>query len=654
MSVNYYPKIIKTFITSLMVFAAGSVAAGENMAFKVNPDNLPNCEGYDHSKWFNCYSVEISNEKKAKVEAVRDGNGKWHGWIAIHYKNGNKILVEFIHGKDTGNVNWTYPNGSKYIGQTEEGKFHGKGIFTQANGKIKDGLWVKGKFIGNAVETNTSRISISNKLDEKINPNKLPICKSQDFEKKDNCWGREDLVGTTYTGEFQNGQYHGYGIWKFNTGINYVGDFKYNLPNGLGFYLYREEKFIGYLKNDSFNGLGIYINKDGSFYSGEWENGKLVKDIDIESSDLSELKRILDRKKIKITKEKIKENLIAIATQPNSDGEFTLTIETNNDTASIKINGEEQGGRADGKYSINKIARAGQETVFTIVATYVNGNTDTKTITVNRPVVESEAKFVSLNPTKVKKQPESDAVAIIIGIADYKNLPRADFANDDASAFYDYATRALGIKPENIKLLIDANADDVAIYQAFKTWLPSRVRSTTNVYVYYSGHGLPAEDGQELYLLPQRAHRDLIEKTAISQKEINGFLEAAKPRSVTLFLDSCYSGMARTGETLLASARPVVIKASKKQYPENFTVITASQADQISSSSPDLKHGIFSYYLMRGMQGEADANNDGRITAGEMHGYLAEQVSRQAGMISRKQEPQLVGDSNRVIVGSQR
>jgi hypothetical protein len=46
-------------------------------------------------------------------------------------------------------------------------------------------------------------------------------------------------------------------------------------------------------------------------------------------------------------------------------------------------------------------------------------------------------------------------VAIIIGIADYKNLPRADYANDDARAFYDYAIRGLGVRAENIKLLVD-------------------------------------------------------------------------------------------------------------------------------------------------------------------------------------------------------
>lgn len=93
------------------------------------------------------------------------------------------------------------------------------------------------------------------------------------------------------------------------------------------------------------------------------------------------------------------------------------------------------------------------------------------------------------------------------------------------------------------------------------------------------------------------------------------------------------------------------MKLEKQLFPESFTVISASKADQTSSSSSDLKHGIFSYYLMRGMEGDADINRDGRITAGEMHTYLTEQMARQAGMMNRQQVPQLIGDANRVLVG---
>jgi osmotically-inducible protein OsmY len=343
-------------------------------------------------------------------------------------------------------------------------------------------------------------------------------------------------------------------------------------------------------------------------------------------------------------------NLKISATPPSMDGEYTISIETNTDTASLKINGEELGGTADGRYKVNRVARAGQDTKLDIIAKDVYGNTDSKTIIVSRTITDSKVSYAPLNPAQVERQTELDAVAIIIGIANYKTLPKADFANDDARVFYDYAIRALGVKPENIKLLVDADAEEVEIIKAFKTWLPSRVKSTTDVYVFYSGHGLPTQDGQGLYLLPPRADPDFISRTAIQFQEINSDLQAAKPKSVTIFMDACYSGQARSGETLVANARPVTLKAERKLFPDNFTVITASQADQISSSSPDLKHGIFSYYLMKGMEGEADTNKDGKITLGEMQAYLVENVGRQAGMMSRKQEPQLIGDAGRVLV----
>lgn len=600
-------------------------------------------------------------------------NDEWHGF------------GEYIFGD------------GKYVGEFKNGMMHGRGFEIYNDGTIiNEGVWESAAFV-KAEKVNfanynykyylAAKREIKDEIEKGSNPNNLPICEkklnpidsnSSQETKWNKCWGKftarnENLYENKYEGEWSNGQLSGYGHFKTKEGNEYVGNFKNSVRDGFGKYIdLNGSIYIGNYSNGSAQGLGLQIYDSGAKYLGHWKisqmHGKGIffnpdgsirmegiweKDVFIRKArvDLTELKKEFKNYRLPERFENTENDLQVTHTSPDSDGRFLIKIEAGVDTASLKINGEEQGGRADGKYSINKVARAGQETVFIIVATDINGNTDTKKITVNRPIVESQAKFKPLNPDQVKKQPERDAVAIVIGIADYKNLPRADFANDDASAFYDYAIRALGIKPENIKLLVDGNADDVAIYQAFKTWLPSRVRPTTDVYVYYSGHGLPAEDGQGLYLLPQRAHKDLIEKTAISQREINGFIQAAKPKSVTIFLDSCYSGLARTGETLLASARPVALKADKKLFPDEFTVITASQADQISSSSPDLKHGIFSYYLMRGMEGEADANRDGKITAGEMHGYLAEQVARQAGMMNRRQEPQLVGDSNRVLVG---
>jgi len=347
-------------------------------------------------------------------------------------------------------------------------------------------------------------------------------------------------------------------------------------------------------------------------------------------------------------------SLQANATKPDADGGFFINVQTGTDTLGLTVDGEEQGASDTGSYTIRRMARIGQANIIKIVARDRNGNADTKTISVTRQAVDSRPSFAKLNPDNIKPRPVRDAVAIIIGIQNYKLIPKAEYASQDAQYFYDYASRALGIKQENIKLLLDDEADVSGILTAFQNWLPLKVRKgSTDVYVFYSGHGLPSADGKSLYFLPVGANRDFVAKTAISQQEIVAALKSAKPKSVTMFIDSCYSGQIRTGETLLASARPVVLTVQETAYPSDFTVITASASDQIASSSPDLKHGIFSYYLMKGLEGEAGENSDGTITIGKLQSYLAERVPRFAMTMSRKQEPQLTGDANRVLVARQ-
>ena len=256
-----------------------------------------------------------------------------------------------------------------------------------------------------------------------------------------------------------------------------------------------------------------------------------------------------------------------------------------------------------------------------------------------------------LNPASLKAVSVRDAVAIIIGIQSYKHLPPARFANADARLFSEYAQRLLGVKPDKIRLLTDGDAGEIEIARAFSSWLMRNVnKGKTDVYIFFSGHGLPSDDGKSLYLLPNNADRDFIDKTAINQAELISLTEATGARTVTMFIDSCYSGQTRNGDALLANARPVALKSKSVGYPATFTVLTASAPDGISWSSDELGHGIFSYYLMKGMEGDADANKDGKINLGEMQGYLAENVGRQAGMMNRKQEPQLIGDLSRVLV----
>ena len=102
---------------------------------------------------------------------------------------------------------------------------------------------------------------------------------------------------------------------------------------------------------------------------------------------------------------------------------------------------------------------------------------------------------------------------------------------------------------------------------------------------------------------------------------------------------------------MLADSRPVKIVADEQEgIPENFTIFSASKLDQISSGLKEAKHGIFSYYLMKGLEGKADENKDKQITNREMIAYLKNNVSKEAFTQNREQDPMLSGDPDQILM----
>ncbi len=127
-------------------------------------------------------------------------------------------------------------------------------------------------------------------------------------------------------------------------------------------------------------------------------------------------------------------------------------------------------------------------------------------------------------------------------------------------------------------------------------------------------------------------------------------INKVSPKSVTMFFDTCYSGQTRDERMLVAGLRPVRIVADEQDTPNNFTIFTASNYDQTSGSINEAEHGIFSYYLMKGLEGNADANKDKKLTNGELIAYLKNNVSQEAFTQNRSQEPMLAGDPDKVLM----
>ncbi|MDA9931055.1 caspase family protein, partial [Alphaproteobacteria bacterium] len=261
----------------------------------------------------------------------------------------------------------------------------------------------------------------------------------------------------------------------------------------------------------------------------------------------------------------------------------------------------------------------------------------------------SGPRFDDLDPTAGKRVKRNvNALALIVGISDYERTDApAVYADKDAQYFHDYASLKLGIPDSNITTLVNEKAEQGDVLLAVKDWIRrSSKPGESDVYIFFAGHGLASQDGQQMFLLPYDGRPRLLKNTAILRDELFTDIAAANPRSVTVFLDTCYSGTTRGPEMLVAS-RPIAIRAKESAIPEGFTVMTAAAGDQTAKPLEEAKHGMFSYFLMKGMEGDADANNDNQITAGELHTYVQQNVIQQS---SGSQTPELQGDADRVLV----
>jgi len=317
--------------------------------------------------------------------------------------------------------------------------------------------------------------------------------------------------------------------------------------------------------------------------------------------------------------------------------------------ATLTVDGKAAPFKPDGAFNFRRAVPLGDSEIR-LVATNEWGQSAATSISVTRTIAAgTEAGFSPLDPSRHRVKARPNAIALIIGIEQYKSVPPAEFAENDARSFYDYATNALGVPASRVKLLTGADATKVDVEAATLTWLkPQVVKGQTEVFIYFSGHGLASEDGKDLYLLPQDGNRALLDRSALRRKELIEMIVDSGAKSATFFLDTCYSGGTRGKESLDSSARPILIAAKEQSIPPNVTILAAAGNDQLSSSLAAAKHGLFSYFLMKGLEGDA-AGSDHIITAAKLEAYLGDHIPSEAAKLGRTQNPQLMGDGDRVI-----
>jgi formylglycine-generating enzyme required for sulfatase activity len=240
---------------------------------------------------------------------------------------------------------------------------------------------------------------------------------------------------------------------------------------------------------------------------------------------------------------------------------------------------------------------------------------------------------------RAEVQINTHGVAVIIGNKAYPGrTPNAEYAHNDAAAMKKFVIDGLGYRPGNIIDLRDATKGQMeAVFGTKEThkgklfnWMrPGK----SDVMVFYSGHGVPGLQDKRGYLLPVDGDPNLAEITGFPVDRLYANLAKLPARSITVFLDACFSGETPKG-MLVRAASGLTVTPRAPETARALTVITAAQGDQFASWDEDAKHGLFTRHLLLALTGKADGsaygNSDGKVSLDEAKKYLDEEMTYQA------------------------
>jgi Tfp pilus assembly protein PilF len=263
--------------------------------------------------------------------------------------------------------------------------------------------------------------------------------------------------------------------------------------------------------------------------------------------------------------------------------------------------------------------------------------------------------FAQVNNTVENKNAGTgNTYAVVVGISKYESMgiPQLEYAHKDALFFANYLKSKAGgaVPEENIRLLVNESATYAAIYDALD-WLLTTCHKDDLVYFYFSGHG--DMENSTIYklgfLLSYNTPRTNYINNAVRIEDLNNIANTLSVKvnaKVVLITDACHSGkLAGTdyrGTFLVGDQLRTVQKKEIR--------ITSCAPDQLSAEDEGWGggRGVFSYYLVNGLEGMADNDQDKIVTVNEIKNYLDSSLAVDALLAQKamKQSPVIKGNND--------
>ncbi|MBK7937716.1 MAG: caspase family protein [Lewinellaceae bacterium] len=524
-------------------------------------------------------AVSIPTNLSAQCQSgnCQNGTGKYR------YGSGTVYTGQFANGQRTGKGKMVFSNNNIYEGQFNQNKMEGEGTMTYANGDKFTGRWVgdqpngKGKYY---------------------------------FKSKER-----------YEGDFKAGKFEGQGTMYYPDGASYTGGWKQNRKNG----------------------AGKFTDTAGKITQGTWALGKLINSTGSVASNTN---------------------------KPNTQGQTKPTgnkpSSTKPDVSGLKncgttncISGRGYYDYPDGSRWIGEFKNGyphGKGTCY-----YADGNRYEGEWVSNAPNGEGIMYFATgrvygavwVNGAAVKELDSEEQVpadpvrmeptksvkiwAVVVGVGSYTSMPSLKFTDDDAYRFYSFLGSVEGgALPENqMSLLIDEDATRANILKKMREYF-LRADENDVVLLYFSGHGL------EGCFLPVDYDGY---NNKLRHEEIKQVFNESKAKHKLCIADACHSGSLSYGNGSLAAKSPASV--SLQRYYQAFedadggvALLMSSKSEELSLEDHGLRQGVFTYYVLQGLKGNADTNNDYLVSIRELYKYVYAKVREYTANV---QTPVLTG-----------
>lgn len=233
---------------------------------------------------------------------------------------------------------------------------------------------------------------------------------------------------------------------------------------------------------------------------------------------------------------------------------------------------------------------------------------------------------------------QQKAVVIAIGVGRYRDtqVPSMKFAARDAEVMASYLQSIGGLSADRVRLLTDGHGLKQDLAETFDEWLPKRVDPNTVVYVYVAGRALVDGVTGAVSLVPYDGTTASMGRL-YSIRRLQEALGRLPIQRAILMFDVSLEHAA--GADPATGAAPVWEIGATDASAKMMWMIGNNGLQESQAFEPG-RHGLFTYQLLRGLQGPADLDRDGTVAAGELCAFARGEVARMTSeQIGSSQQP---------------